>query len=118
MHAGQLLANNCYSVHAYSSEECCSIVAIIPLGVVPSIQKLLTSNRFRRNVVDDEARTLETLMRLLVQGKRDSEISAEMHISVDAVRWHIKELFSKTGYNNRVALACDVINKDLIVPGF
>lgn len=59
-----------------------------------------------------------TLMRLLVQGKRDSEISAEMHISVDAVRWHIKELFSKTGYNNRVALACDVINKDLIVPGF
>ena len=57
-------------------------------------------------------------MRLLVQGKRDSEISAEMHISVDAVRWHIKELFSKTGYNNRVALACDVINKDLIVPGF
>lgn len=59
-----------------------------------------------------------TLLRLLVQGKRDSEISAEMHISVDAVRWHIKELFSKTGYNNRVALACDVINKDLIVPGF
>ena len=66
VHAGQLLANNCYSVHAYSSEECCSIVAIIPLGVVPSIQKLLTSNRFRRNVVDDEARTLETLMRMLV----------------------------------------------------
>lgn len=59
-----------------------------------------------------------TLLRLLVQGKRDSEISAEMHISVDAVHWHIKELFSKTGYNNRVALACDVINKDLIVPGF
>ena len=59
-----------------------------------------------------------TLLRFLVQGKRDSEISAEMHISVDAVRWHIKELFSKTGYNNRVALACDVINQDLIVPGF
>ena len=59
-----------------------------------------------------------TLLRFLVQGKKDSEISAEMHISVDAVRWHIKELFSKTGYNNRVALACDVINKDLIVPGF
>ena len=70
-----------------------------------------------------------TLMRLLVQGKSLSAVareliiaegtaSAEMHISVDAVRWHIKELFSKTGYNNRVALACDVINKDLIVPGF
>ena len=40
VHAGQLLANNCYSVHAYSSEECCSIVAIIPLGVVPSIEYL------------------------------------------------------------------------------
>ena len=73
VHAGQLLANNCYSVHAYSSEECYSIVAIIPLGVVPSIQKLLTSNRFRRNVVDDEARTLENLMRMLVDAD-DNEI--------------------------------------------
>lgn len=72
--AGQLLANNCYSVHAYSSTDCYSIVAIIPLGVVPSIQKLLTSNRFRRNVIDDDdAHTLENLMRMMVDAD-DNEI--------------------------------------------
>ena len=33
------------------------------------------------------------------------------------MRWHLKNLFEKTGYFNRVSLACDVIDKDLIVPG-
>lgn len=58
------------------------------------------------------------VLRYLVKGLKDADIANEMHISVSAVRWHIKELFEKTGYNNRVTLACDVINKDLIVPGF
>lgn len=58
------------------------------------------------------------LLRLLVRGLPDAAIAEQLRISVPAVRWHIKELFEKTGYSNRVALACDVINKDLIVPGF
>lgn len=58
------------------------------------------------------------VLRLLVKGFTDAAIAGELHISVSAVRWHIKELFEKTGYTNRVTLACDVINKDLIVPGF
>ena len=58
------------------------------------------------------------VLRLLVRGLPDAAIAGELHISVSAVRWHIKELFEKTGYTNRVSLACDVINKDLIVPGF
>ena len=58
------------------------------------------------------------VLRLLVRGFPDAAIAGELHISVSAVRWHIKELFEKTGYTNRVTLACDVINKDLIVPGF
>lgn len=67
VHAGEILINNCYSVHAYTtSEKCHAIVAIIPLGVVPSIQKKLTSNRFRSPVVaDDEGHSLEFLMRML-----------------------------------------------------
>ena len=58
------------------------------------------------------------VLRLLVRGLPDAAIAAELHISVSAVRYHIRELFEKTGYTNRVTLACDVINKDLIVPGF
>lgn len=65
---GQLLVNNCYDVHAYScSASCYSIVACIPLSIVTSIQKLLTSNRFRtRLITDDERSTLEFMMRTLV----------------------------------------------------
>lgn len=58
------------------------------------------------------------VLRLLVKGQPDAVIAENLHISVSTVRWHIKELFEKTGYNNRVTLACDVINKNLIVPGF
>ena len=58
------------------------------------------------------------VLRLLVKGLPDAEIAQTLHISISTVRWHIKELFEKTGYNNRVTLACDVINKDLIVKGF
>ena len=58
------------------------------------------------------------VLRLLVKGLPDAAIAETLHISVSAVRWHIKELFEKTGYSNRVTLACDVINRDLIVRGF
>ena len=58
------------------------------------------------------------VLRLLVKGLTDAAIAEKLHVSIPALRWHIKELFEKTGYNNRVSLACDVINKDLIVPGY
>jgi len=63
--SGEILVNNCYSVHAYSPRESGrSIISIIPLSVVPSIQRLLTSNRFRNHILaDDERHTLEFLMR-------------------------------------------------------
>lgn len=64
---GEILVNNCYSVHAYASDgSCSSIVTTIPLSVVPSIQKVLTSNRFRFNILaDDERHSLEFYMRTL-----------------------------------------------------
>ena len=63
---GELLVTNCYSVHAYSAESCLSITSVIPLSVVPSARKLLTSHRFRENVLaDDGRRSIEFLMRLL-----------------------------------------------------
>ena len=67
---GEMLITNCYFVHAYApSADCDSIVAVIPLGAVPSIQKKLTANRFSKTVVsDDEKRSLEFLMRLFAEG--------------------------------------------------
>lgn len=64
--AGELLVNSCYSVHAYAAENCYAIITVIPLSVVPSIQKLITSNRFRSNLIeDDEQRSLSFLMHML-----------------------------------------------------
>lgn len=63
---GQMLVNNCYSVHAYDTSDCYAIITVIPLAVVPSIQKLLTSNRFCTNLIsDDSKRSLEFFMRTL-----------------------------------------------------
>ena len=57
------------------------------------------------------------ILRLMVKGYSNPAIAAELHISVNDVKWHIKELFEKTGYTNRVSLVGDVINKEFIVPG-
>ena len=57
------------------------------------------------------------ILRLMVKGYSNPAIAAELHISVNDVKWHIKELFEKTGYTNRVSLVDDVINKEFIVPG-
>ena len=65
---GEMLVTNCYSVHAYSAQSCLSITSVIPLSVVPSMRKLLSSHRFRENIVaDDERRTFVFLMRTLVE---------------------------------------------------
>lgn len=57
------------------------------------------------------------VLRLMVRGMSNPAIANELYISVDDVKWHIKELYEKTGYNNRVALVGAVIKKNFIVPG-
>ena len=58
-----------------------------------------------------------SVLRLMVQGCSNPAIAKELHISVDDVKWHIKGLYDKTGYNSRVTLVGAVIKKDFIVPG-
>lgn len=57
------------------------------------------------------------VIRLLSRGYTDGKIAEEMHITIPAVRYHVTQLFEKTGYTNRVTLIADLINKDFIVPG-
>lgn len=62
----QLLVVNCYSVHRFISTDSVTITSIIPLSTVPSMQKLLTTNRFKSNIIDDDTEgNLSMLMRLL-----------------------------------------------------
>ena len=39
------------------------------------------------------------------------------HMSLPTVRYHVTQLLQKTGYDNRVQLIADLINKDFVVPG-
>lgn len=57
------------------------------------------------------------ILRLMVKGMSNPTIASELHISVDDVKWHIKELYEKTGYNSRVTLVGAIIKKNFIIPG-
>lgn len=61
-------------------------------------------------------RELEVL-RLMAEGNTDGVIAERLCVSVAAVRYHVTQLLQKTGYENRVKLIADLINKDFIVPG-
>lgn len=60
-------------------------------------------------------RELEVL-RLMAEGNTDQAIAEKLCVSVSAVRYHVTQLLQKTGYENRVKLIADLINKDFIVP--
>lgn len=61
-------------------------------------------------------RELEVL-RLMAEGNTDGAIAEKLCVSVSTVRYHVTQLLQKTGYENRVKLIADLINKDFIVPG-
>ena len=83
VHEGEMLVNNCYSVHTYASDKCYSIVTIIPLGVVPSIQKLLTSNRFRNHIIaDDVHASLEFFMRTMADNPENAVLQKGVSYSL------------------------------------
>lgn len=63
------------------------------------------------------SRELEVL-RELVNGSTHLEISEKLDISINTVKFHIKNLLSKTGYTNSMQLVIDVVNKKLILPEF
>ena len=57
------------------------------------------------------------ILRLMVEGNTDTAIAQRLFVGVPAIRYHITQLLQKTGYENRVKLIADLINKDFIVPG-
>lgn len=49
------------------------------------------------------------VLRQLVSGKSDAEIASELNCAVPTVKHHIKQLFLKTGFENRTQLAVDAV---------
>lgn len=58
------------------------------------------------------------ILRELVKGKSQTEIAKDGNISRDAVKYHIRNMLQKTGYDSYVKLVIDVVEKRLIVPDY
>lgn len=58
------------------------------------------------------------VLRELVNGYSPQEISEHLNITKATVHFHINNLLSKTGYENKVKLIIDIADKKFIIPGF
>ncbi len=63
---------------------------------------------------DLSGRELEVL-RLVVAGKTDAEIAAELHISVPTVKSHVQHMKNRTGFSNRTELAVKARESGLVI---
>ena len=61
-------------------------------------------------------REIETL-RLLCEGKTNTEIAAELNVAESSVRTYINRMLVKTGYPNRNRLMIAAVGKRMVVPG-
>lgn len=75
--ANQMLINSCYAVHSYDESDLRAIITVIPMSIVPTLKKKLTSSRFLSNVVDDDADG--TLSRFMLMLKTFSENKTMQH---------------------------------------
>jgi len=44
-------------------------------------------------------------MRLVVEGKTNRDIAADVHLSQNTIKFHMRQIFQKTGASNRTDLA-------------
>ena len=57
------------------------------------------------------------VLRLLAEGLTDREISDRLILALPTVRFHVRNLISKTGYGSRTELAVDAVRSGLTIPG-
>ena len=58
------------------------------------------------------------VIRALAAGGRYEEIARELHISVNTVKYHVKNILQKTGFHSTVQLVAEVVEKRLILPRY
>ena len=57
------------------------------------------------------------VLRLLAEGLTDREISERLSLGLPTVRYHLRNLLSKTGHSSRTELAVDAVRSGLTIPG-
>ena len=56
------------------------------------------------------------VLRLICDGLENDEIAARLNVSERTIKYHVSNIFSKTGFANRTRLAIAVTKKNFIVP--
>ena len=58
------------------------------------------------------------ILRELAKGSKYEEIAEDLSISVNTVKYHVKNLLLKTGYKNTLQLVAEVVGKRMVLPGY
>ena len=58
------------------------------------------------------------IIRELAQGRKYEEIAADLDITLNTVKYHVKNILQKTGYQNTLQLVAEVVEKRLILPKY
>ena len=66
---------------------------------------------------DFTARELDVI-RALAGGGRYEEIAAELHVSSNTIKYHVKNILQKTGFRTVTQLVAEVVDKRLILPKY
>lgn len=59
-----------------------------------------------------------TILRELIEGNNQNDIAEKYGITRSAVKYHIRNMLQKTGYDSYVKLVIDVVDKRLIIPNY
>ena len=58
------------------------------------------------------------VIRALAQGNRYEEIAESLFMSVNTVKYHVKNILQKTGFHSTIQLVAEVVEKRLILPKY
>ena len=58
------------------------------------------------------------VIRELVRGVRYEEMAETLHLSINTVKYHVKNILQKTGFRSTVQLVAEVVEKRLVLPKY
>ena len=58
------------------------------------------------------------VIRELVMGVRYEDMAEELHLSINTVKYHVKNILQKTGFRSTIQLVAEVVEKRLVLPKY
>jgi DNA-binding NarL/FixJ family response regulator len=58
------------------------------------------------------------VIRELVRGVRYEEMAETLHLSINTVKYHVKNILQKTGFRSTIQLVAEVVEKRLVLPKY